>query len=136
MYSFYLQSFAGLVNVAGTVFAVLSILKMKPSEIYRAITLDGIDHGDKDRLIQKKQARVGIGLVVIGWVLQVVFGLVSPTTECAFWISLGCGLLVIIVWFIISYALNRRLDRQYKEYYAEQSNHESTHKDTHSWGKF
>lgn len=63
-YNTILQLVAALTNVTGTTYAVLSILKLKPTDLYQAITIDGMDKNDESLLTQKKQARIGICLVI------------------------------------------------------------------------
>lgn len=59
-YNTILQLLAALTNVIGTTYAVLSILKLKPQDLYQAITIEGMDKNDESLLVQKKQARTGI----------------------------------------------------------------------------
>lgn len=86
-YNTILQLLAALTNVIGTTYAVLSILKLKPQDLYQAITIDGMDKNDESLLVQKKQARTGIGLVIYAWFLQVIFSF-CPALSCKMFIFL------------------------------------------------
>jgi len=89
-YNTNLQLLAALTNVIGTTYAVLSILKLKPQDLYQAITIDGMDKNDETLLVQKKQARIGIGLVIYAWFLQVEFSFCS---------ALSCKIFVMLLLF-------------------------------------
>lgn len=50
-----LQLLSSAINVIGTVYAVLSILKLKPKEIYSSITISGMDQKDMELITQKNK---------------------------------------------------------------------------------
>ena len=58
-YNIILQLIAGLTNVVGTAYAVLSILKATPTDLYKSITLKGMGDNDKSLLTQKKSSKNG-----------------------------------------------------------------------------
>lgn len=72
-----LISVSSFFGVAGTVYAVLSILKLDIHDIYKTITLGGMDNRDEELLIQREQARLGIPLVGIGWFGQTIFSFID-----------------------------------------------------------
>lgn len=56
-----------LINVWGTVWAVLSILKLKLGDVYKSLTVGALLEADESLLVQREQARFGITLVVIAF---------------------------------------------------------------------
>ena len=83
-YNTILQLLASLTNVVGTTYAILSVLRLKPKELYQTLTLEGMDRSDDSLLAQKKQARIGISLVIYAWMLQVLFSFWSITSIAMF----------------------------------------------------
>lgn len=136
MYNTLLQSVTSLINIIGTVYAVLSILKLKPKDIYSKITLGGMDKADKDALIQREQARTGIGLIIIGWVLQFVFVFLNIDNLCCFISCVSVSVSIVLIWILLMQITNRKFKKKYVEFYQSQNETEKTHKDNHSWGEF
>lgn len=73
MYSKILIVLSSGIGVTGTVYAVLSILKMTAKDIIQVITVAGIGARDEEVIVQRAQARIGISLVVLGWIGQSAF---------------------------------------------------------------
>lgn len=136
MYNTMLQSVTSLINVIGTVYAVLSILKLKPKDIYSKITLGGMDKADEDALIQREQARTGIGLIIIGWVLQFVFSFLDVDKIGCFICCISISISLVLVWILLMQIKNRKFREKYMEFYHSQNGTEETHKDNHSWGEY
>ena len=118
-YNTILLLIAALTNVIGTTYAVLSILKLKPKELYQALTIEGMDRNDETLLIQKKQARIGIGLVVYAWVLQVLFSFVTVTTIKSFLIWMAIYVFVTVVLCLLIFFLNKRFEKKYYQLRAK-----------------
>ena len=115
MYNTILQLLAALTNVIGTTYAVLSILKLKPNDLYNSITIEGMDKYDESLLTQKKQARVGITLIAYAWILQSVFSLVQIKSCCVF---LSCILgynVITTVLCIVLHIINKRFEKTYRD---------------------
>ena len=118
-YNTILLLIAALTNVIGTIYAILSILKLKPKELYQALTIEGMDRNDETLLIQKKQARIGIGLVVYAWVLQVLFSFVTVTTIKSFLIWMVIYVFGTVVLCLSIFFLNKRFEKKYYQLRAK-----------------
>ncbi len=133
IYNTILQLVASLTNVVGTTYAVLSILKLKPTDLYQAITIDGMDRNDEALLVQKKQARSGISLVIYAWILQVILSIYSITS---FRIFLLCMLTYIVITTILCICLffaNKNLEKKYSEVKAKlDKENKDRHIDAHT----
>ena len=114
-YNTILQLLFALTNVIGTTYAVLSILKLKPKDLYQAITIEGMDKNDEALLVQKKQARIGISLVVYAWVLQVIVSFWIITTLYLFVVCLSAYVILTFILCIILYLSNRKFEKKYYE---------------------
>lgn len=137
MYSKILIAGSSLISVVGTVYAVLSILGLTIEDVFRSITLNGMDERDKELLVQKKQAVTGIPLVVLGWIGQTVFSFVEIKSMCwmiaSFVIIFACVLLEIL----ITRQINRKFEINYERRYKKQAaKDEETHKEAHQWHEF
>ncbi len=128
-YNTILQLIAALTNVIGTTYAVLSILKLKPHDLYQAITIDGMDKNDESLLTQKKQARIGISLVIYAWILQVMFSFCSISSTKIFILSLLAYVAVTTILCLCLVFANKRFAKKYSEL-REQMDKEN--KDRHS----
>ena len=112
-YNTILLLIAALTNVVGTTYAVLSILKLKPKEIYQALTIEGMDRNDETLLVQKKQARIGISLVAYAWMLQVLFSFVTVNTIKSFLIWLSVYVLITaVLCLLLSLSMGAALQSQ------------------------
>lgn len=78
----------------GTVWAVLSILKLSPGDVYKSLTMGALLEADESLLVQREQARFGITLVVIAFAFQSVNSFVSVETVGEF---LGWLILIVVV---------------------------------------
>lgn len=114
-YNTILQLLFALTNVIGTTYAVLSILRLKPKDLYQAITIEGMDKNDEALLVQKKQARIGISLVVYAWVLQVIVSFWIITTLYLFVVCLSAYVILTFILCIILYLSNRKFEKKYYE---------------------
>lgn len=132
-YNTILQLLAGWTNVIGTTYAVLSILKLKPQDLYQAITIDGMDKNDESLLIQKKQARIGIGLVIYAWFLQVVFSFCSVQSCKVFVIALLIYAVVTTALCLCLLVANKRFAKKYLELRKQMDEKSGDrHSDAHS----
>lgn len=128
-YNTILQLLAGLTNVIGTTYAVLSILKLKPKDLYQAITIEGMDKNDESLLAQKKQARTGIGLVIYAWLLQVIFSF-CPALSCEMFVLL---LLIYAVGTTVLCLCLRVANKRFAKKYIElRTQMDEVKKDRHS----
>mgnify|MGYP003293827733 CR=1 FL=1 len=136
-YNTILQLIAALTNVTGTTYAILSILKLKPKDLYQAITIDGMDKNDESLLTQKKQARIGICLVIYAWVLQVIFSFFSISSGIIFALSLLTYVVVTVALCFSLFLTNKRFEKKYFEL-REQMDKENNdrHSDYHSITEF
>lgn len=134
MYNDILISISSLINVIGTVYAVLSILGISITSVYSSITLEGMDEADKNLMVQKKQAVTGIPLVVLGWIFQTLFTFLQVTSlpEFIFFV------VIIIVFFIleilITHFINVKFQKKYDEF--KRADTKETHKSAHEWGNW
>lgn len=131
-----LQLLSSAINVIGTVYAVLSILKLKPKEIYSSITISGMDQKDIELITQKKQARTGISLILYGWILQLIYIFLDISTLPEFLYTGIFSILGVLVVLIIIMNLNKRFERKYVKFKTEKSNDQPPHSSSHNWGSF
>ena len=111
-----------LINVVGTIWAVLSILKMKPSEVYKSLTLGGITESDEPLLIQKEQASFGVAWVVVGFVLQSIntFVIVDSLIIFLEWMLFTVVILGAVCYIV--HRMNTKFREEYNEYKEKQTN--------------
>ena len=138
MYPKILQIATSLINVIGTIYAVLSILRLTPKDIFSVVTLEGIDNSDKSLLTQKIQARTGIGLIVIGWSFQTLFEFLPINSCLMFIICIGSLLGVVALWLVFMHIRNKAFKKKYMEYEKKRraQAEEAIHADQHTWGVF
>ena len=136
-YNIILQLIAGLTNVVGTAYAVLSILKATPTDLYKSITLKGMGDNDKSLLTQKNQARTGISLIVLAWVMQAVFSFFKVESLNWFIISLIICCCAIAVLCIVLHFINKSFsDKYYLEKPDLQAETNDEHASLHEWHDF
>ena len=70
MYNDIISALASCFNVFGTVFAVLCVIKMSFKDVMRTREVWRLDHEELDVLEQRYYARAGIGIIIIGFILQ------------------------------------------------------------------
>ncbi len=128
-YNTILQLLAALTNVIGTTYAVLSILKLKPQDLYQAITIDGMDKNDESLLLQKKQARIGISLVIYAWILQVIFSFCSISSMKVFVLSITAYVIATAFLCLCLFFANKRFA---KKYFQLREKMDKENKDRHS----
>lgn len=132
-YNTILQLLGALTNVVGTTYAVLSILKLKPNDLYQAITIDGMDKNDESLLTQKKQARIGISLVIYAWILQVIFSFCSISSGQMFMLSLLAYVVVTVFLCLCLFFANKRFEKKYFELRKQMDKeNKDRHSDYHS----
>jgi hypothetical protein len=136
-YNTILQLLAALTNVVGTTYAILSVLKLKPKELYQALTLEGMDRSDDSLLTQKKQARIGISLVIYAWMLQVLFSFWTITNTAVFIWCLVAYLALTFALCSILFLINKRFENRYYELKKEwDKENPNKHGDLHTYGEF
>lgn len=136
-YNTILQLLFSLTNVIGTTYAVLSILRLTPTELYKSLTIEGMDKNDKSLLTQKKQARVGISLISWAWLWQAAFSFITIQSCCKFVISLLVYIVTTLTLVIVLYFWNNRFSKKYHEAKKEfEKQKVEKHSETHRWGEF
>lgn len=70
MYNDIISALASCFNVFGTVFTVLCVIKMSFKDVMRTREVLRLDHEELDVLEQRYYARAGIGIIIIGFILQ------------------------------------------------------------------
>lgn len=137
IYNTIFQLTATLTNVVGTAYAILSILKLKPSDLYDSLTLEGLDKNDKTLLTQKKQARIGISLVVYAWFIQAAFSFVEVKSVKMFVGFLFAYILISVILCICLSISNKKFERKYIEHKeSKEKEGNNKHIDCHSWQDF
>lgn len=114
MYSEILVVFSALISVVGTVYSVLSILRLQIKDIVKTVTWGGLKSRDEEVLIQREQARIGVPLVVIGWIFQSLFSLIEVNTINQFCFSLVFMIFVVASEIIITRKMNENFRKNYK----------------------
>ena len=136
-YNTILLLIAALTNVIGTAYALLSILRLKPKELYQALTIEGMDRNDETLLIQKKQARIGIGLVAYAWALQVLFSFVTVDTIKSFLIWIVIYVFLTVILCLLIFFLNKRFEKKYYQLRAKlDKENPDRHSDYHTITEF
>lgn len=102
-----------LINVWGTVWAILSILKLKPGNVYKSLTVGALLEADESLLVQREQARFGITLVVIAFAFQSVSSFVSVDTVGEFLGWLILTVVVLAVACLIIHHMNISFRKEY-----------------------
>ena len=130
MYSQILIIVSSFIGVIGTVYAVLSILKMEIKDVLNTITYGGLETRDQDVLLQREQARIGIPLVVISWIYQSIFSLIKVNTAYGFIASI----VLIVISVFVDVRITIKRNKQFRnEYEVERLKPVQTHKDAHEW---
>lgn len=105
---------SGFISIVGTTYAILSLLRMKPSDIWNTCTFGGISNRDLEILEQRRQARTGILLVIYGWSIQVVLLFRDIRTFLEFSNTVAVIVLVGIVICLLMGESNNRFEENYK----------------------
>ena len=136
-YNTILQMLASLTNVIGTIYAILSILKLKPRELYQTLILEGMNKSDDSLLTQKKQARIGISLVIYAWILLVLFSFWVITNTAVFILCLVAYGILTFLLYLILFVINKRFENRYYELKVEwDKENPNKHGDLHTYGEF
>lgn len=133
IYNSLLQLLASTFNVGGTILAILSILRLTPEDIHKAITIKGIDERDSELIIQRKQARLGIMFVIYGWVLQGIGLFLNISSKRTFFCVLASELFVAIILILLMMRSNNRFEKKCLEYKSEVGETDPPHGDLHGW---
>lgn len=136
-YNTILQVMASLTNVVGTTYAILSILKLKPKDLYQTLTLEGMNRSDDSLLTQKKQARIGMSLVIYAWILQALFSFWMITNTIVFILCLIAYGVLAGVLCLILFWVNKNFENRYhklKKEWEKENPHK--HEDLHTYGEF
>ena len=96
MYSKWLSLIATILTVLGTIKAVLSILKMRISDVIYERSAEGLDKQEFSKMQQVYDARVGIPLVILGAIIQIL------SLEIIIKISCFASLIITIFGVILS----------------------------------
>ena len=130
-YNTILQLIAALTNVFGTIYAVLSILRLKPKDLYQAITIEGMDKNDESLLTQKKQARIGISLVIYAWILQVLFSFYEVLSCKIFALFVLAYVVITTILGLLLFLANKRFEKKYFELKKKMDSEGDRHSDYH-----
>jgi len=111
-----ISAFATCLNVFGTIFAVLCILKMSFKDAMQTRNAWNLDHGELGALEQRYYARSGIGVIVVGCILQLfaIFKKNMSVTYCLI-LSISATIVVVAIILIERYKMNRDKKRANKE---------------------
>lgn len=93
----------------------------KNGDIYKTITLWGMDNRDEELLIQREQARLGIPLVVIDWLGQTIFSFID-VVSCRWFVGYLLIFLIIVGILIAVVTWN---NKKFREKYKENKNSRS-----------
>ena len=134
MYHSVLDIIFSTINVIGTLYAVLSILKIDVKTLFRSITLEGMDERDEELLLQREQARAGITLIAYGWSGQCYVSLMGDITRTQFWSCITVFLFIAFLLLPMLHKFNLKFKEDYKEY--KKSRPLDTHKEDHEIKEF
>ena len=117
MYNVLLSILAYILDFVGTVYAILSVLRMTKKEIRFPDTCDGIGNTADDRLYQRGEARIGIWFVFCGLILNCVLLFVEIKTLLAFGLITVIALLLVIYgYFAVDYYNDKYEEEYHKKY--------------------
>lgn len=116
MYNKVLQLIAGFINACGTAYAILSILRLTPDDIHNVIRIKGIEERDKELLVQRKQVRIGICLVIVAWFFQGLFSFVEVNNAITFVVAMVGMTILITTSVIFVNKTNKKFETVYTEY--------------------
>ncbi len=136
-YNNILQIIINLTNVIGTIYAVLSILQLKSTDLYKSITIDGMDKNDNSLLVQRSQARMGVSLIIYAWISQCIVMFLDITSWKIFTFCIVLYILILIAVCVIIYLLNLKFRKNYIKFRNNKSNAENDrHIESHTWHEF
>ena len=87
--------YSNLLNLVGTIIAVLCILKLDFKKLSRAGTVEKISHPETDIFIQRRFALKGISIMTLGFIVSVI--------NTFLWINVQELFLIILSTITISY---------------------------------
>ncbi len=116
MYNDIISALSVCLNVFGTVFAVLCIIKMSFKDVMKTREAWRRDHKELDDFEQRYYARTGIGIIVIGGILQIfaIFFQNISLLECLI-VSIAAVAFAIIIIMIEKNRMNAYKKRAKKE---------------------
>lgn len=107
---------AYVLDLIGTVYAVLSILNLTLEEVWTTITYGGIMNADRDKLAQRRQARMGIWLVFCGFILNCILQFIKNIeTDQMLDIMTFAILLIVGTGTYAVNAFNEKFERDYRK---------------------
>lgn len=113
-YNSIIDVISGFISIVGTIYAILSLLRMKPADIWNTCTFGGISNRDLEILEQRRQARTGILLVIYGWSIQVVLLFIDIRTFLEFSNTVAVIVLIGILICLLMGESNNRFEENYK----------------------
>lgn len=113
MYIYVTNYFTGFLSVLGTIYAVLSILKISFEDLRFALTFEGVGSRDEEMLLQKEQARIGISLVILSFVFESINSLICINTAKEFGICLITEVVLTFVVLLIVVNKNKKFRKNY-----------------------
>lgn len=117
MYNTLLSIFAYILDFSGTVYAILSVLRMTKEEIRFPDTCNGIGNTADDRLHQRGEARIGIWFVFCGLIMNCVLLFVEIRTLLVFGLITVIALLIVIYgYFAVDYYNDKYEEEYHKKY--------------------
>ncbi len=116
LYNDIISALASCFNVFGTVFAVLCIIKMSFKDVMRTREVWRLDHEELDVLEQRYYARAGIGIIIIGFILQLFTTFLKSMSVVYCLILSGTATIMAFVIVLIErYKMKRDKKRAKKE---------------------
>ena len=111
-----ISALASCFNVFGTVFAVLCVIKMSFKDVMRTREVWRLDHEELDVLEQRYYARAGIGIIIIGFILQLFTTFLKSMSVVYCLILSGTATIMAFVIVLIErYKMKRDKKRAKKE---------------------
>ncbi|MDL2301486.1 hypothetical protein LJC58_03930 [Lachnospiraceae bacterium OttesenSCG-928-D06] len=104
MYNDYLGLFGNFFNLVGTIVAVLCILKMNLKDILYVRSTEGFDNSEFDTAKQIYYARTGVGIIVLGFLLQ---SIAVFTKEIPFKTAIVISLISILLSLIWQFIMRK-----------------------------
>lgn len=116
MYNDIISALASCFNVFGTVFAVLCVIKMSFKDVMRTREVWWLDHKELDVLEQRYYARVGIGIIIIGFILQLFATFLKNMSAVYCLILAGVAtVMTFVIVLVEKYKMDRDKKRAKKE---------------------
>lgn len=117
IYKNIISAFASFLNVFGTIFAVLCVIRMSYKDVMRTKEAYRLDHKEIDIFKQRFYARCGIKIICVGFILQLCVIFCENMTKCN---CLILSIISAIIIFIILLVERHRMKADIK--HAEKEN--------------